>query len=282
MTLDLRTLTPSDHDAVIDCFQRSFADYVVPLDLPPDELEFMMARRGADLECSVGAFDGPEMVAVMVVAVDAFEGIPSAYDVFTGVVPSARGAGLARRLFETAVPVVRRRNAERFVLEVITENEAAVRSYVKAGFAERRLLHVFAFDTIEANGIPVEVVSLDAAFASCPPRSARPSWQNSDASIRRAADHVVGLRVREDGATVGVAFACPRSRDVPQIHVATGRDDVLQALLAEARARNEGEGPLRVVNVDAGARDFAAALAAIADEEYPPQFEMVLPLDPRS
>lgn len=278
--MDLRTLRADDLDAVIDTFQRAFADYVVDLKLSRDDLVFMMKRRGADLGCSVGAFDGDAMVAVMVVAVDAFEGIPSAYDVFTGVVPEARGRGLARRMFETAMPAVRRRNAERFVLEVITENEAAVHSYVKAGFAERRLLRVFAYDTIEANDRTVDEIPLDEAFRTLPPRSARPSWQNSDDSIRRVADQVVALRVAEGGRNVGVAFAVPASRDVPQIHVEDDRPDVLQALLAAARARNVGQGPLRVVNVDAGAKDFAEALAALADEEYPPQFEMARAIDP--
>ena len=278
--MELCTLTSADRDAVIDCFHRAFADYIVELKLSRDELIFMMDRRGADLECSVGAFEGDTMVAVMVVAVDAFEGVPSAYDVFTGVDPVARGQSLARRMFETALPAVRRRNAERFVLEVVTENAAAVHSYVKAGFAERRLLRVFAFDTIEPNDLTVDEISVDEAFATRPPLCARPSWQNSDASIRRSGDEIVALRVHGGDRTLGVAFDCPRSRDVPQIHVVDGRPDVLQALLAEARERNLGDGPLRVINVDGGAKEFGDALALLADDEYLSQFEMVLPIDP--
>ena len=277
--MDLRTLGPGDLDAVFDCFHRAFADYTVPLRLSRDDLVFMTKRRGADLTVSAGAFDGDTMVAVMVVALDTFEGVPSAYDIFTGVAPEARGQALARRLFDTAMPALRARGAERFVLEVIESNAPAVHSYRKIGFVERRRLRVFAFDTIAAGPLAVDEVGVDMGFDSIPVRSAAPSWQNSDASIRRVADDMVALRVDEAGRTPGIAFCSPLSRDLPQIHVEPDRADVVHSLVAAARARIVGEGPLRVINVDAGATWLCDALAALATEEYPSQFEMVRAID---
>lgn len=275
--MELRILHPDDLDAVLDTFHRAFADYVVELNLSRSDLLHMMTRRGADLRVSVGAFEGETMVAVMVVATDDFESIPSAYDVFTGVVPAARGHGLARRLFETAIPAVQARGATRFVLEVIEKNAPAVHSYRQVGFVERRRLRVFAFDQITAAPPAIEVreAELDAAFASIPVRAVQPSWQNSDASIRRVQDEVVALQAREDDRTVGVAFCLPRNRDVAQLHVEPGRRDVVQALMAASRARIIGPGLLRIVNVDASVEWLCDALAAIATEEYPSQFEMV-------
>lgn len=275
--MELRILHPEDLDAVLDTFHRAFADYIVELNLSRGDLLHMMTRRGADLRTSAGAFEGDTMVAVMVVAIDDFESIPSAYDVFTGVVPAARGHGLARRLFETAMPAVRARGATRFVLEVIERNAPAVHSYRQVGFVERRRLRVFAFDRIATVSPAIEVreVTLDAAFASIPERVVQPSWQNSDASIRRVADEVVALQAREHDRTVGVAFCLPRNRDVAQLHVEPGRFEVVQALMAESRARIVGPGLLRIVNVDANVEWLCDALAAIATEEYPSQSEMV-------
>jgi ribosomal protein S18 acetylase RimI-like enzyme len=275
--MELRTLDASDLDAVISTFHRAFADYIVTLQLSRDDLLHMMTRRGADLSVSSGAFDGDTMVAVMVVAVETFESVVSAYDVFTGVVPEARGHGLARKLFGASMPAVRARGAERFVLEVIEQNEPAVHSYRKAGFVERRRLRVFAFDDLAPapTGIDVQDTDLESAFALIPVRSAEPSWQNSDASIRRVVGDVVALRAVERGRTVGVALCVPRNRDVPQLHVERGRADVVHALLASASARNLTPGPLRVVNVDARASWLCEALAGLATEEYPSQFEMV-------
>lgn len=280
--MELRTLDTSGLDAVITTFHRAFADYVVPLQLSRDDLLHMMIRRGADLSVSSGAFVGDTMVAVMVVAVESFESVVSAYDVFTGVVPEARGHGLAHKLFETSMPAVRTRGAERFVLEVIEQNEPAVHAYRKAGFGERRRLRVFAFDGFAPvpAGIAVHEMELEQAFTATPVRSAEPSWQNSDASIRRVAGDVVALRAVERGRTTGIALCVPRNRDVPQLHVERGRTDVVHALLAAARARTLTPGLLRAVNVDARASWLCEALAGLATEEYPSQFEMVRSLVP--
>ena len=144
--MELRLLQTTDLDDVVGTFQRAFADYIVKLHLDRDALLKMMTRRGADLSLSAGAFENAEMKAVMVVALDHFDGAITAYDVFTGVVPDARGQGLAARLFDVAIPACLQRGAHRFLLEVIEDNEPAVRTYRKMGFNQRRRLRIFTLE----------------------------------------------------------------------------------------------------------------------------------------
>ncbi len=277
--MELRCLTSTDLDAVVDTFQRAFSDYVVDMKLSRDDLLHLMTRRGAELTMSAGAFDGEAMVAVMVVAPGEFESIPSAYDVFTGVVPEARGRGLARALFDVARPAARARGARRFLLEVIESNEPALRAYRAVGFKARRRLRVFSIDDVAGpSNSNIHVVGSPLAddWPAVTTRSADPSWQNDDASLRRVAGDVVVLRATEGPQTVGVALYLPRSRDVAQVHVDAGRADALHGLLNAARDYDGSDAPIRLVNVDAAAEWLCERLVALGAVEKVAQWEMEL------
>ena len=274
--MHIRLLHETDIDDVVTTFQRAFADYIVKVQLDHDALMHMMQRRGADLSVSAGAFVDGQMKAVMVVALGELEAVYSAYDVFTGVVPDARGQGLAARLFEAAVPACVTRGATRFVLEVIEDNKPAVRAYRKIGFRERRRLRIFAFEhrLTSPSGVKVTMTSVDDALVTLRTRSAVPSWQNSDASIRRAGDAVMALRAEQSGRSMGSIFCVPATADVPQVHVEAGQARVLQALLAAAQSKIEVDGPIRLVNVDASAKWLCDTLLDLGATERQGQFEM--------
>ncbi|HEX6087578.1 MAG TPA: GNAT family N-acetyltransferase, partial [Thermoanaerobaculia bacterium] len=134
----IRTLTHDDFESLFAAFTAAFSDYVVPLVLTREQLMEMFTRRGWVPELSVGAFDGGAMVAFTVNCVDG----DRAYDSGTGVVPTHRRSGLARRLMETSFELLRPRE---YVLEVIDANERARALYRDLGFRETRALQCWGF-----------------------------------------------------------------------------------------------------------------------------------------
>jgi ribosomal protein S18 acetylase RimI-like enzyme len=282
--MQLRLLTEDDFPAVHETFRAAFADYAVEVDFDADRLRRLMVRRGTDLTASVGAFDAGQMVAVMATGVREFEGVPSAYDTFTGVRPAWRGRRLATRMFDVAREELESRGIERFLLEVLQTNEDAIRAYTRAGFVTRRSFHCHEISAANLCGVEVpgevridRVESIDRlhweAWRDWPP-----SWQNSPDSVEASIEDVAWLLASAGGEAVGGAAVVPSARDLPLLAVAPAlrRRGVGRALLATATRAIEDGQPLRIINVDADSEADAGFLRAAGARPLLSQFEMVL------
>ena len=62
----------------------------------------------------------------------------SAVLLYLGLVPSARGKGLARRALREAFGILQKRQIESVLVQVAAENDAAIRTYSSQGFVELR------------------------------------------------------------------------------------------------------------------------------------------------
>jgi len=128
-------------------FHEAFADYSMDASHVTEEnLRLRGAKNGVDYAASVGAYDGDRLVGFTLVGLGPWRGEPAAFDAGTGIVPAYRGRGLAKRMFEHALPGLQRRGVRRFVLEVLQDNARARRAYEKAGFAVTRELRCYTLD----------------------------------------------------------------------------------------------------------------------------------------
>jgi ribosomal protein S18 acetylase RimI-like enzyme len=142
--IDLRAV---DKAAVHAAFIEAFADYAMTsTGLTEERLFLRMEKNAVDYDLSVSAYDEDRMVGFTLLGVDSWGGSRTAYDAGTGIVPAFRGQGLARRMFDRALPVLRERGVERFSLEVLQQNEPAIRAYKKSGFEITRQLRSYAAD----------------------------------------------------------------------------------------------------------------------------------------
>jgi ribosomal protein S18 acetylase RimI-like enzyme len=282
--MEFRFLDDTDLPMIHATFLRAFSDYAVPADFDRPTLERLMARRGTDLSASVGAFDDGNMVAVMAVAVREFERLLSAYDVFTGVLPSHRGQRLAGRMFDTVREPLLSRGVRRFLLEVIESNTGAIKAYERTGFVTHRQLNCFEVPAGALRPVgPPDGVSIDRGagpdWGDWRPWRAWPaSWQNSDDSIEAAVEEVRVLFAHTADETIGYAIVVPTARDLPQLVVRPDwrRRGVGTALLAEATRQMPEEDTLRVINIDATALPDLAFFARFGEASLPAQREMLL------
>lgn len=265
---DLRPLRASDFDALHAAFSQAFSDYVIPFSVTPQQLQEMLTRRGWVPELSAAIFDEGRIVAF---TANGFDG-SSGYDSGTGVIPSHRRQGLARRVMEASRDLLRAAGAQRYVLEVIESNVAAARLYLDLGFRETRRLQCWSFTDPEPQPIaPVgdEIAPADARAMW----DVDPSWQNSSCSVARAGDPHVTLR--EAG---GYAIVFPINGDLAQLAVAKDarRRGVGRQLLSSAAAA-AGK-PLRIINVDDSNAAIAAFLEAAGATRTVRQLELMLQL----
>lgn len=284
--LDLRSVDVTQAHAT---FVEAFADYAMgsPQGIAEDYLLLRMKKNAVDYEVSVAAYDGPRMVGFTLIGLDAWGGCLSAYDAGTGIIPAFRGQGLARRMFEHSLPALRERGVERFVLEVLQQNEPAIKAYRKTGFATSRELksYVVARDSLGSaqpapwtlRPIDVEAFERVAAEADWVP-----SFENRVSAARAIPDGLT-LVGAFDGPTCVGAYAYSRplrwflSLVVARSHRRRG---VGQALVAHAAA-NAPEGVTRIaaLNVDGSDVGMQQFFARLGFSPYVDQFEMERPLD---
>jgi ribosomal protein S18 acetylase RimI-like enzyme len=254
----VRFLSRTPFDRIHRTFQEAFADYATGAGAVPENVLHNRAiKNGLDLDLSAGAFAGDDLVGITLVGVDRFAGLPSAYDIATGIVPAYRGQGLAGRLVDLIVPRLRERGLERFVLEVLRDNQPAVRAYSAAGFSVTRRFECFelarddfvAGETLTA----VRVISTDReALAEAREWiDQEPSWENSFNSIARIPDDLLVLAAEFEGTTAGVLAYYPALGWIMNVSVRPGmrRSGVASRLVAELVRRTPARESFKLNNV---------------------------------
>lgn len=278
----IASLEHETQEGLYPVFMEAFADYSVPVTWSLADFLESNQRRGLDLSISLGAWDGDDLVGFIMNGRGAWAGRPSAYDLGTGVLPRARGSGLAGELASRLVSFLPGKGLELYVLEVLRDNLAAFKTYEKAGFRITRSLEcpagTWACPAAQA-ATDVEIVELPSGGAF--PRSEaaafrdwEPSWQNSDDSIARTPGPLVVLGARRDGRLVGHLVASPAGT-IWQLAVAREerRKGIGSALLSALAAR---VGPtIRYINVQADDRATRGLLASGGITEGVGQYEMI-------
>jgi ribosomal protein S18 acetylase RimI-like enzyme len=284
----LRTL---DKAGVHAAFTEAFADYAMTSSgLTEERLLLRMEKNAVDYGLSVGAYDGGRIVGFTLIGVDSWGGAVTAYDAGTGIVPAFRGQGLARRMFDHVLPVLRERGVERFSLEVLQQNEPAIRAYRKSGFEITRQLRSYAADAAILSHSPT---SADASAWDVQPIGARtfalvvqdadwlPSFENRFSAVERIPNDVTLVGAFDGGRCVGVAAYSPPLRWLLALVVCRShrRRGVGRALLARVAADlPAGVTRLAVINVDASDEGMIAFVGALGFGPLVDQFEMARPI----
>lgn len=276
-----RTLTDIAIDDILAVFNKSFSDYITPLQLSRQQLEAKLASDNIDLSLSPGAFVDGEMVGFILHGYRFHQGRHLAYNAGTGVVPSQRGQGLTTKLYEFVMPLLKERGVEELSLEVITENKPALAIYEKTGFKKTRLLHCYRGAVKAIQSDAYEVLPLENHHWPLLQSfwDVQPSWQNAIPAVEvlRATNYSAGVFI--DDLLRGYVIFNPLSKRVQHIAVdpAFRGQGVGRALIDHITSKF-GE-QLTVINVDEASAATTGFLEAMGLERFVAQYEMSLPAD---
>lgn len=277
---DIRFDTLAGHTLaeLLPTFQAAFADYAMPLTMSLADFDVMVTRRGYDLALSVGAFEGERCVGFHLICRGPWRGEPAVYDTGSGVLPSYRNLGLSRRMFEWIAPRWRDAGFGQCLLEVLTDNAPARRSYERAGFAPVRRLDCLRLDIPNADpALPAEAWRVETrndlppAFASW--LDDEPAWQNSLTAMARTPQALCRVLLERDGQPVAAGLVNLQSGDVPLFAVAReqrGQGLGRELVLALRRACPV---PLRFINLTAD-NASVGLVRALGGEQLVQQDEM--------
>lgn len=285
--ISYRKLKKNDFKEYHRALIQAFSDYYVEIKLSMEGLRRMHIIEGVNLDYSVGAFENEKIVGFTTNAIDDWLGELTAYDAGTGVIPAFRRRGISNGMFDFILPVLRREGVKQYILEVITENEPAIKLYENLGFERQRTLSVLKSEkkqVLENQPPDVEIKAIEntdwdllESFLSY-----LPSWQNSVASMKRcAADDsitkaILGLYLKDKLVGYGIVFR--NSGNVSQVAVAEEyrRRGFGKIILGELQKHTKK--PLQFSNIDEKARGFLSFLESNGFKVLTRQHEMLLKL----
>ena len=96
----LQILENIPYEKLLEVFNLSFSDYIVPLCLTQEQLEDKIKTDSIKLEFSVGAFEDNQLIAFILHGYDMIDNLKIVYNAGTGVIPAKRGNRLTKKLYE--------------------------------------------------------------------------------------------------------------------------------------------------------------------------------------
>jgi len=174
-----------------------------------------MKKNAVDYDLSPGLYDDDRLVGFTLIGTDDWGDRLSAYDAGTGIVPAFREKGWAKRMFEHALPALREKGVERFVLEVLQQNEPAIKAYRKSGFEIARELKCYAGQVPDLRTLDapptVEIRPIVRANLAGLEPSADwlPSFENRFTAVDAIPEDVQLAGAFVDGACVGASAYSP-------------------------------------------------------------------------
>lgn len=183
--LELRALKPSDLEAIVFGILIAFDGYFVTM---PTEISYWEQRfKRARLchEASFGYFEGENLVAFILHGVDHYKGAHTAFNIGTGVAPKFRGHQLVDRLYEAALPVLKRLQVQQIGLDVIQENARAIRVYERLGFQKARSYHCFAANLQRPETSNITLQALPTPFKAPSTAPFPEPWDNTDEGMAK-------------------------------------------------------------------------------------------------
>jgi len=250
-----KTLIGVSEKDILDVFNWSFSDYFIPLKLTAEQLATKMISDNVDLSLSVGVFENGRLIAFILHGFNQIAGHKTLYNGGTGVLPTKRGQGLTCKMYDFILPTLKKSGINTLVLEVISKNIQAIKSYRRSGYSEvRRLLcYKGVLNPLSVNE-ELEIKIIDQydwkkmeSFWDFSPTA-----QNSKSAINKLRSTVLLIGAFLQNQMVGYMIYNPKSQRLQQIAVKKifRRKLVASTLLQKLNA--EFGTSLVVINVDMG------------------------------
>ncbi len=280
-----KTLENTNIEILHETFVNAFSDYQVKIDLPLWKFKRMIQRRGYVSKISIGAFKSEALVGFVLNGFRNWNGKPTVYDTGTGVIGEYRKQGITSNMLLNIREVLKEKEVEQYLLEVIQSNTSAIKLYKKQGFEVIRDLACFQVDKNKYNPIKTSKVEHVDRINSTNWKQLtcfwdfKPSWQNSIDSINAAPDTFRYSIVRFDDTIVGYGIIDKKTGDIPQIAVNKNyrRKGIATSIVTDLLKNTEAY-KVGVLNVDDQSKSTKDFLLELGFEYSVGQYEMILKL----
>lgn len=277
----IQTLENIPAEKLLNVFNLSFSDYLVPFNLTKEQLEDKIKSDSIQLEFSVGAFENNQLVAFILHGCDTIDNRKIVYNAGTGVIPTKRGNKLTKRLYEFALPILHQNEIDKVLLEVITINEPAIKTYKDIGFKITRELNCFKGS--------INIINTDSDFQIREIEEYdwqtlrsfwdfQPSWQNNSTAVEKLQQSNLSIGVYDGEKLLGYAIFNPKLKRLHQLAVDKNyrKRGIGRQLLKHVSAHYSND--ISIINIDSSSKETSEFLTGIGMNIYVKQYEMELTL----
>ena len=205
----VQSLACVDLQTLRNCFNSAFKNYYKPVQLSRDQFAEKLITEAIDLKLSFGIFEADELVGFILNGIDIAANQKIAYNAASGILPEYRGYKLSYPLFEENIQQLKQAGVNKIILEVIEQNEAALKVYQHFGFTVTRKLNTYCGKPLLRDLLPVEIETMPAPDWDLIKRSCewKPSWQYSTNCIKRAQSNYTLQVATSNNQAVAYCFA---------------------------------------------------------------------------
>lgn len=281
--ITIKTLIGIDLKIIYTAFSKAFADYEVN-SMPFDEVMQMIMRRGFKPEISFGAFENDELVSFTLNGLGNWNGKKTAYDTGTGTIKEYRGNGLAKKIFQESVPLLKENGIFQYLLEVLKHNDIAVNLYKNQGFEVTREFDYYKANKKDLNlskenlhnDYQIKEIEFPELKLANTFWDFEPSWQNSFDSIKRTPQKFKILGVFNENELIGYGISEQKTGDITQLAVNKShrKKGVGTVLLYGLINIIPGES-IKIINTEKDKSSIKSFLKSINIEPAGSQFEMI-------
>lgn len=280
--LQIKSLTGTPVEKIHEAFTDAFSEYEIKLDMPLEKLQEMMVTRDLNPDFSVGCFDGDLLVGFILTGYREINGLKVCYDGGTGVIKTYQRKGIGEMLLKELLLILHEKKIDRFVLEVLENNNPAIKLYEKHGFVKTRKLECFEIGKHELRPVPnrgfgitltnpASLIHNEDLYRLYPP-----TWQNELQSVLNVSENYTCISLSCTSKILGYGFIHKAKGDIPQIGILDEwKNWGLEAHLFAELAKHTVSEKLIVLNVEAE-NYLGETLRKLGFRNTVNQWEMVL------
>lgn len=279
--MKVQTLKDVPIESICKAFNQAFENYYVEIKLNTTQFHQKIIDDQIKLHRSVAVFDEEELIAFVLHAEGTVNGKKAFYNAGTGIIPAYRGKGLTIKMYEFILPLLQQEGFELGVLEVITKNIAAIKSYQKIGFKiEEELVCYKNVHAPLAKSSMEEIIQLDSKEINWETLEEfwdwSPTWQYSSKVLQNRIQEISFWAYLEEGNILAYALVDAKTHKILQFAVDKSRrkEKIASALfhhLVSAYQRN-----FSLINIRNSDLATASFLDKMNFKEFIRQYEMHL------
>lgn len=277
----IHTLENTTTDQLLEVFNHSFSDYIVPLVLTKAQLVEKIKSDSVKLELSVGAFENNQLIAFMLHGFDIVEGLKVVYNAGTGVIPAKRGNKLTSKMYGYLLPSLHKKGIAKIQLEVITTNAAAIKTYTNLGFEIVRELNCYK-ESLQTAITIGDVAIRNLETYDWPKLQSfwdfKPSWQNSISAVEKLKNTNISLGIYRDNNLLGYIIYNPNLKRIHQFAIdKPERNKGFGTLLLDYIGTHYDKA-ISIINIE-HASNMDKFINKVGLKEFIKQYEMLLSLN---
>ena len=286
---DIRNLKANEVTEMYLTFLDAFSDYPVPFRLSKEQfVRKFVHKLNIDFPLSCGAFDySGALIAFIFTSINYYQGRKTAYNGGTGVRPSYRGNKLVQKMYDILIPKLKEAGISQSVLEVLVQNERAIKIYEKVGFKQSQLLKCFKLNSevltpTDKLKVRLEIFNVNSPNFQTYDRfnSYTPSFLDSSKMLLHNLANETVVEARHEGNCVGYAIFQPSTGRISQIGVdASTRQMGIGSALIKYVYETSTQKALTILNVSDQARETLSFFERLGFVNELDQYEMTLNLE---